>query len=121
MNEITKEQKTLFIKWVLRGVSLASITYLGYNLFSGEVMTTIDNWIATGTFTLAQISSALLIIVNNLFAKGLTTIRQDNQSLSVENSEIKNEIEKLKQDNAQMLEILLRQEERYNEAIKTQA
>jgi len=106
-----KEEKMRLVKLVIWGATTLSITYLGYNLFSGEVMTTIDNWIATGTLTLAQISNALIIILTRVlpanFANQVTpTLTNENAQIKAELQLVKNELLESRKENALILQTL---------------
>ncbi len=104
-----KDEKLRLVKLVIWGATTLSITYLGYNLFSGEVMTTIDNWIATGTLTLAQISNALLIILMRVLPQSISAQTSDSMlpTLSAENTVITNELTVVKNELAEVKQLLV--------------
>lgn len=121
--QLKKEQRMLLIKWVLRGLSLASVSYLGYNLFTGEVMTTIDNLVATGTFTLAQVSSALILILTKVLPQSMSL--QTSQALTPiitqDNTQIRNELIEVRKENAEILALLKEQKEYRDNVLKEEA
>lgn len=122
-NELKKEAKLKFIKFIIWGATLLSISYLGYNLFSGEVMTTIDNWVATGTLTVAQAVNAGLIILTRVLPQSMST--QTSAALAPmiqsDNEAIKQELTEVRKENAEILALLLEQKEYRDNALNEEA
>ena len=121
--ETMKEAKMRFIKFIIWSATALSVSYLGYNLFSGEVMTTIDNWIATGTLTVAQAVNAGLIILTRVLPQSMST--QTSAALSPliksDNEAIKQELTEVRKENAEILALLLEQKEYRDNALNEEA